>query len=139
MYNKVDYDFTNFIVSWCVGHVLNSANEDQYICASCDKRLKETSNENPVLPYCGKYPNAVAGANFLKALNQRPAYVCTCCHHMLFCTTVWLFNTTDYDMSDDTIKECLSHWYVMTLHRCTSNENDEIRKNKWLQFVQDDV
>ena len=37
-----------------------------------DKRLKETSNENPVLPYYGKYPHAVAGANFLKALNQRP-------------------------------------------------------------------
>ena len=40
MYNKVDYDFTNFVVSWCLGHVSNSANEDQYICASCDKRLK---------------------------------------------------------------------------------------------------
>ena len=21
MYNKVDYDFTNFVVSWCLGHV----------------------------------------------------------------------------------------------------------------------
>ena len=37
--------------------------------SSCDQRLKETSNENPVLPYYGKYPNAVAGANVLKALN----------------------------------------------------------------------
>ena len=51
---------------------INSANEVQYIC---DKRLKETSNENPVLPYYGKYPNAVAEANFLKALNQRPEYM----------------------------------------------------------------
>ena len=45
------------------------AHEEQYICASHDKRLKETSNENPVLPYFGKYPDAGAGANFLKALN----------------------------------------------------------------------
>ena len=52
------------------------------MCTSCDKRLKETSNENPVLPYYGKYSNAVAGANFLKALNQRPEYVCTCCHSL---------------------------------------------------------
>ena len=59
-------------------------NEDQYICALCDKRLKETSNETPVLPYYAKCPHARAGANFLKALNQRPEYVCTCCHHMLF-------------------------------------------------------
>ena len=60
MYNKVDYDFTSFVVSQCLGYVSDAANEDQYICASCDKRLKETSNENPVLPYYGKYPNAVA-------------------------------------------------------------------------------
>ena len=51
MYNKVDYDFTNFVVSQCLWHVSNSANEGKYICASCDKRLKEKSNENPVLPY----------------------------------------------------------------------------------------
>ena len=51
---KVDYDFTNFVVSQGSGHVSNSAHEEQYICALCDKRLKETSNENPVLPYFAK-------------------------------------------------------------------------------------
>ena len=139
IYNKVDYDFSSFVVSQCLEHVSNSANEDQYICASCDKRLKETSNENPVLPYYGKYPHAVAGANFLEALNQRAEYVFTCCHHMLFCKTVWLFQTTDYDRSDEAVKECLSHHYVMKLHRHTSHENDEIKTNKWPQFVEDDV
>ena len=124
----------NFVVSWCLGHVSNSAHEEQYICASCDKRLKETSNENPVLPYFGKYPNAAAGANFPKTLNQRPEYVCICCHHMLFCKTVQLFNITDYEMSNGMVKECLSHWYVMKLHRHTTHENDEIRTNKWPQF-----
>ena len=109
MYNKVDYDFTNFVVSRCLGHVSNSANEEQYICTLCDKRLKETSNENPVLPYYGKLSNAVAGGNFLNALNQRPEYVCTCCPHMLFCKSVQLFNITDYGMSNETIKQCLSH------------------------------
>ena len=57
----------------------------------------------------GQYANAVAGANFLKALNQRPEYVCTCCYHMLFCKNVQPFHTTDHDMSDVTVKECLSH------------------------------
>ena len=116
-----------------------SENAEQYIYASCDKRLKETTNENPVLPYYGKYPNVVAGANFLKALNQRPEYVCTCCYHMLFCKTVWLFHTTDYDMSDEIIKSCLSHWYVMKLHRHTYSENDKMTTNTWPQFVADDV
>ena len=47
MYNKVYYDFTNFVASQCLGHVSNSAHEEQYMCALCDKKLKETSNENP--------------------------------------------------------------------------------------------
>ena len=51
MYNKVDYDFTNFVASQCLWHVSNSAHEEQNICALFDKRLKETSNENSVLPY----------------------------------------------------------------------------------------
>ena len=57
MYNKVDYDLTNLVVPQCSGHVSNPAHEEQYICALCDKRLKETSNENPVLLYYAKYPN----------------------------------------------------------------------------------
>ena len=52
MYNKVDYDFTNFVVSQCLGYVSNSAHEEQYICALCDKRLKETSNENSFTILC---------------------------------------------------------------------------------------
>ena len=94
-YNKVDYDFLSFVVSQCLGCVSNSANKEKYICPSCDKRLKEASNENPVLPYYGKHPHAVAGTNFLKALNQSTEYDCTCCHHMLFHKTVQLFHTTD--------------------------------------------
>ena len=58
---------------------------------------------------------------------------------MLFCRTVRLFHTTQYDMSDETVKECLSHRYVMKLHRHTSHENDDMTTHKWPQFVQDDV
>ena len=58
---------------------------------------------------------------------------------MLFHKTVWLFYTTDYDMSDEIVKECLSHQYVMKLHRHTCHENDDITTHKWLQFVPDDM
>ena len=50
-----------------------------------------------------------------------------------------LFHSTDHDMCDKIVNECLSHQYVMKLHRHTSHEDDEIRTNKWPQFVQDDV
>ena len=139
MYNKADYDFSYFVVSQCLKHVSNSLYEEQYICTSCDKGLKQTSDENPILPYHTKYGNVVTGANFLKPLNQRPEYVCTCCHHMLFHTTVQQFHIKDYDMRNETVKECLSHRYVLKLHRHTSHENDNIMTHKWLQFMPDDV
>ena len=93
----MDYDFTDFVVSQCLQHVANSLHNEQYTCTSCDKILKETSDENPVVPHYAKYPNAVTGGNFLKALNQRPEYVCTCCHCMLFHKTVQQFHMEDYE------------------------------------------
>ena len=139
IYNKLNYDFTNFVVSQCLQHVSNSVHDDQYICSSCDKILKETSDENPVVPHYARYPNVVTGANFLKALNERPEYVCTCCHHMLFRKTVQLFHMEDYDISNETVKASLSQGYVMKLHRHTSDENDDMTTHKWPQFVPDDV
>ena len=41
-----------------------------------------------------------------------------------------------YDMSDETVKQCLSHRYVMKLHRHTPQENNEMRRHEWPQFVQ---
>ena len=45
----------------------------------------------------------------------------------------------DYDTSNEIVKECLSHRYVMKLHMHTSHENDDITTHKWPQFVRDDV
>ena len=45
----------------------------------------------------------------------------------------------DYDVSNETVKECLSHRYVMKLHRHTSHENDDMTIHKWPQFVPDGV
>ena len=42
-------------------------------------------------------------------------------------------------MSDETVKKCLSHRYVMKLYRHTSHESDEMRTHEWPQCVQDDV
>ena len=97
---------------------------------SCDKALKQTSDEDPCVPYHARNANAVTGAKFLKALNQKPEYVCTCCHHMLFRKTVQQFLIKDYDMNNDTVKACLLHRYVMKLHRHTSNENDNSTTHK---------
>ena len=44
----------------------NSVHDEQYICSSCDKILKETSDENPVVPHYAKYPHAVTGSKLSK-------------------------------------------------------------------------
>ena len=84
-------------------------------------------------------PNVVTGAYFLKVLNQRPEYVCTCCHCMLFLKTVHQFHIEDYDISNETVKASLSQQYVMKLHRHTPDEEDDMTTHKWPQPVPDDV
>ena len=75
------------------------------------------NNDNIVLPYHGRYPNVKAGTNFLKSLQEMPQFVCTCCHHILFNKTVKPFNIREYDLNNDTVQECLSHHYRMTLQK----------------------
>ena len=64
-----------------------------------------------------------------------------CAHAVIICCLVKLcdFHTTQYNMSDETVKQCLSHQYGMKLHRHTSQVNDEMRTHEWPQFVQDVV
>ena len=58
---------------------------------------------------------------------------------MLLHKTMQQFHMKDYDTNNETVKECLSHQYVMKLHRYTSYENDNITTQKWPQFLPDDV
>ena len=58
---------------------------------------------------------------------------------MLFHKTVQQYNMKDYDISNETVKECLTHQYVMKLYMHTSHENYDMTTHKWPQFVPDDV
>ena len=63
-----------------------------------------------------------------------------CAHAVITCYFIKLCDCfTLHDVSDETVKECLSHRCVMKLHRHTSHENDEMRTHEWPKFVQDDV
>ena len=42
-------------------------------------------------------------------------------------------------MNNDTVKACLSHRYIMKLHKHTPHENDNSTTHKWPQFLPDDV
>ena len=52
------------------------------------------------------------GTNFLKAQNEKPEYVCTCCHWLLFHKTVRNFLIDEYDYTNETVQKCLAHQYT---------------------------
>ena len=111
------YDFSNFVVLWCLPHVRDCEDEQKYICLSCHKRLTKTNNDNIVLPYYGRYATVKAGTNILKSLQEMPQFVCTYGHHILFNKTVKHFNIREYDLNNDIMQKCLSHHYRMTLQK----------------------
>ena len=61
--------------------------------------MKATTNLQPLMPYHGGYGSVVAGSRFLKALQDIPQYVHTCCHQLLFCQDVQPFCIDHYDLS----------------------------------------
>ena len=126
-YNSSNYDFRNFIVSRCLKCVIDEHNS--YICLSCDKALHNTSNENPIVPYHVKNKCVISGANFMKSLQEKPEYVCTCCHHLLFKNTVKVFNVEKYDLTNSTVKKCLSHRYRMRIF----NNDDATQSSQYIQ------
>ena len=113
---KDNYDFTQYVVSRCLCKISNNDEEKRYICKSCDRRLRETSSENPALPYYGNHKKVASGVNFLKSLQGMPTYVCTCCHRLMFHKNVQPFNISEYDMNHEIIEKSLSHRYVMKIY-----------------------
>ena len=135
-YNIEDYDFSHYIVSRCLPDTSDEG-DDKYICISCHKRLVEANPENVSVPYFVNNRCVNAGAKFLKALQEKPQYVCTCCHRLLFQKTVVPFHLQEYDMTNDTVKQSLSYRYRMKLHKNqTSQEHCQYMQHEWPQISQ---
>ena len=67
----------------------------EYICKVCHNNLraKEPRMPRDAFARLGKK----TGENFLKALQNKPEFVCTCCNQMLFWKTVVVFQENKYD------------------------------------------
>ena len=78
-----------------------------------------------------------AGAKFLKALQEKPQYVCTCCHRLLFHKTVVPFHLQEYDMTNDTVQNSLSYRYRMKLNKTlTSQQHCQYMQHEWPHISQ---
>ena len=120
VFSDEKYDFSNFVVSGCILDDVHEGNSS-YICNSCSKTLCETSVDNPAVPMYKKDKNIRAGALFLKALSNRPEFVCTCCHRMLFHKTVRKFKEDDYDLTNDVVTQSLSYQFILKVKQSTNH------------------
>ena len=61
---------------------------EHFICNVCKAPLMKTTHESQHVPRFAKCPIARVGANFLKALQDKPDFICIVCHQLLFWKSV---------------------------------------------------
>ena len=112
-YIATDYDFSCFVVAALLGtkpHVSNDTNAKQlFICNACGTYLSKTTDANPCVPLYACNAIAWSGTHFLRALKEKPEYICTCCHHLLFHRSVVSFHAEDFSMTNSIVHMCLSY------------------------------
>lgn len=68
-----------------------------FIYNVCQATLMNTTHEAQHVPRFAKHPIARAGANFLKILQDKPKFIYTVCHHLLFQKSVRDFDVSSYN------------------------------------------
>ena len=71
--------------------------------------LSKTNNISASVPIYSCHPIARSGAQLLKAFQEKPEYICTCCHRLLFWRSVAQFHVKDFIMTHSIVNTCLSH------------------------------
>ena len=87
-YVSTDYDFSIFVVCALLSarpDERNSTDASQmFICNVCKTCLSKTNNISAPVPIYSRHRIARSGAQFLKGLQEKPEYICTCCQSLLF-------------------------------------------------------
>ena len=112
-YVSTDYDFSFFVVSALLSTKTCETNDvhpvQLFICNVCKASLSKSTDINACIPIYAHNPIARSGAQFLKALQEKPEYICTYCHHLLFRRSVVCFHVADFCMTNSIVNICLSH------------------------------
>ena len=107
-FRERNYNFDHEIVHRALFHTYHfcAPGRMKYICNTCHNNLsaKEPKMPRNAAAHLGKR----AGENFLKALQNKPEFVCTCCHQMLFRKTVVVFHKNKYDFGNTLVERAIS-------------------------------
>ena len=108
-----NYDFEDYIVSRALSDgVRVCVGDTEYICYTCKGRLQADKTDFPTMPrnaYARKLVDP--GSRFLRAIREKPEFVCTCCHRMLFQRSVIRFDANRYNMVNEIVAETLATKY----------------------------
>lgn len=105
------YNFENEVVRQALStkHRFCPDGGSEYMCYTCHNNLRQTE---PKMPRLAVARSGRKGAEkFLKACEQKPEFVCTCCHRLLFKKTVKTFQDRNYDFTNETVVKTLAEKY----------------------------
>ena len=111
IFKRTNYNFDHAIVNRPLLHTYCywTPGRMEYICKICHNNLRAQEPRMPrnAVAQLGKK----AGENFLKALQNKPEFVCTSCHQMLCRKTVVVFHENKYNFKNAIVGRVLSTPY----------------------------
>ena len=119
LFDEANYDFKQYIVTKITQCAFSGVAAKSLICNQCHDTLKNSTDQAPIIPSKVRNPMLKSAFDFLKSVNDLPAYACTCCHRLLFRKTVKAFSLCDYDMDNPTVMKCLSHCVALCMDQAT--------------------
>lgn len=103
------YDMTEYNVAAALHEKNREKQGDiEYICQNCDTALTSSSDDGPLMPRfaVARLANG-PGEEFLRAIREKPEYVCTCCHRWRFYRSVMRFDKAKYDFEKPIVRDAL--------------------------------
>ena len=95
-----------------------------YTCKTCHQNLRTRTGGEPKIPKVLVPKQHSAAQKFLTAIQQKPEFVCTCCHRWLFRKSVSIFDEKRFDFGNDIVACALSQKHRFTQH---DKDTDEVR------------
>ena len=81
------------------------------MCKTCHSNLHDKNNREPTIPRMLLKGKKSAASKFFNAIDNKPQYVCTCCHRWLFKKSVSVFNEKKFDFDNIVVANALSGKY----------------------------
>ena len=113
--NVVEFDMMTYDMSeYNVAAALHTRHrikigDCEYICTTCHSCLVCTDGVGPMMPRAAVARKSEGpGEEFLRAIREKPEFVCTCCHRWRFYRSVMRFDSSKYNFTKVAVQDALA-------------------------------